>query len=215
MLEWLIKLPIRKRVGLLAIFLGILAIFLGNPYNKAYSRVNLKEIALLSPKDIEKVETLDLADWIIQGKYDYRLLDLRTEKEFNKYNIPMSENVPVQNLLNYDIQKNEKILLYGQNDIVASKGWFILKADGFRSVYLLDGGMKAWKDCVLYPIIPENLTKKEKEKYNKIKYVSKYFGGIPQTQTKDNVVRTTLPKLKAPPKKAVKVRKHKAKREGC
>ena len=215
MLEWLIKLPIRKRVGLLAIFLGILAIFLGNPYNKAYNRVNLKEISMLSANDIEKVETLDLADWIIKGKYDYRLLDLRKPKEFEKYNIPTSECVPPQNLLSSDLQRNEKVILYGDDNIAVSKAWFILKADDYRSVYLLDGGIKAWKDCVLYPVIPEKMNKTEKQKYEKIKYVSKYFGGVPQTKTKENVTQRTLPKLKAPPKIAVKVRKHKAKREGC
>ena len=34
----------------------------------------------------------------------------------------------------------------------AAKGLFLLETEGFKSAYMLDGGMRAWHDAVLYPV---------------------------------------------------------------
>ena len=84
--------PPRKRLGLLAILLGVIAIFAGSPFDKASAKINAKELSLISAEDISKVKVEELADDIIKSKYDYRLIDLRKSNEYEKYNIPSSEN---------------------------------------------------------------------------------------------------------------------------
>ncbi len=76
--------------------------------------------------------------------------------------------------------RNEKIILYSDNEAIASQGWFLLKADNFKNIYILDGGLTNWKDQVLFPKLSLNPTKEELALFEKKKEVSKFFGGQPQ-----------------------------------
>ena len=215
MLEQFVKLPIRKRVGILAIILGFLAIFAGSPYDRSTTRINVKEFALTSITDESRVNTDELADWIIIGKYDYRLIDLREIEKYNSYNIPGSENIPVREILDSDLMRNEKIVLYSDEETVAAQSWFILKADKFKNVYILDGGLKCWEDHVLFPKLPAEPTKEQLTLFEKKKEVSKYFGGQPQVGGGEEQIKREIPKLKAPPKVTVTKKRKKKSREGC
>jgi rhodanese-related sulfurtransferase len=214
MLEQFVKLPIRKRVGILAIILGFLAIFAGSPYDRSTTRINVKEFALTSITDESRVNVDELADWIIIGKYDYRLVDLRDTEKYNSYNIPGSENIPVREILDSDLMRNEKIVLYSDKETVAAQSWFILKADNFKNVYILEGGLKYWEDHVLFPKLPAEPTKEQLALFEKKKEVSKFFGGQPQFGGEEEIKRET-PKLKAPPKVPVTKKRKKKSREGC
>jgi len=109
MLKFFVSLPLRKRVGLVGILLGFIAIFAPDPYHRTTTSVNTKEIAMetLSSKDQITVE--ELADWIIHGKMDFRLIDLRTPGKYNEYNIPESECVTI---LKGGLEKWGKEVLY-------------------------------------------------------------------------------------------------------
>ena len=39
-----------------------------------------------------------LAGWIVEGRADYRLIDLRDETAFGEYHVPTAENVPLTTL---------------------------------------------------------------------------------------------------------------------
>jgi rhodanese-related sulfurtransferase len=212
------SLPPRKRMGILAIILGILAIFADSPYNKVTANVNLKDLAINSSKDVDRVKIEDLADWLIKGKMDYRLIDLRREEDFLKYNIPSSENITIENLLAKDLQRNDKILLYSDDDFSSSQAWFLLKSSSFKSVSVLKGGLDKWKSNILFPACNcnENPSTAQLHKHNKLAEVSKFFGGKIQTErisdTKNNF---EMPELAAPVKVTLKRAKGKKKREGC
>jgi len=62
MLEQFVKLPIRKRVGILAIILGFIAIFAGSPYDRSTTRINVKELTNISVKEDHSINTDDLAE---------------------------------------------------------------------------------------------------------------------------------------------------------
>jgi len=214
MLKWLANLPVRKRVGLLGILLGILAIFGGDPYQTNTVNVDLKDIVY---NKVDRIKPLELADWIIKGNYDFVLVDLRNREEFAKYNIPTSECILLPSLLgNNDLSRTDKIILYADDDFTAAKGWLVLTAKNYKYVSVLEGGIKAWEKDVLYPKIPEKIKPEEKAKYEKIKSISKYFGGTPQTGGKSEpVVKRLVPKVKIPVGVSFKRRKKKAAREGC
>jgi rhodanese-related sulfurtransferase len=215
MLEQFVKLPIRKRVGILAIILGFLAIFAGSPYDRSTTRINVKEFALTSITDESRVNVDELADWIIIGKYDYRLVDLRDTEKYNSYNIPGSENIPVREILDSDLMRNEKIVLYSDEETVAAQSWFLLKADKFKNVYILEGGLKCWEDQVIFPKLPAEPTKEQLTLFEKKKEVSKFFGGQPQVGGGEEQIKRETPKLKAPPKVTVTKKRKKKSREGC
>jgi len=216
MLKWYAHLPVRKRVGILAILLGILAIFAGNPYNRATTRVNLKELSLTASETVNKVTVSDLADWIIKGNLDYRLVDLRNEKAYSKYHIPTAENIPVESLLDSDLMRNEKIILYSDDETIASQALFILKADDYRGVYILKGGLDAWKNEVLFPAPPVNPTKEQLAEFEKKKGISKFFGGQPRIASEQTSSQMKEPEIiSAPPKITITKKRKKKAREGC
>lgn len=211
-------LNLNKKLALIAIVLAVTALIIGSPTNKTNVTINPSELALMISKGADHIDVEELADWIIQGKIDYRLLDLRDEKSFNEYNIPTSENVPLANLMNYSIERNEKIILYSDGGIHSSQAWFLLKSRRFKSAYFIIGGLDEWKDKILFPAAPVDSTKESLAQFNKMKEVSKFFGGAPV-----ETASTTTEKVKAPALTMPKIQTttpvngntKKKKKEGC
>jgi sulfur-carrier protein adenylyltransferase/sulfurtransferase len=151
MKNYLAKLSTPKKLAVLAGLLAILALVIGNAGNKNKINVNAKELALSTIKDQDKISPVTLADWLIKDKLDFTLVDLRPEKDFTEYTIPGSVNVRMEDLLNSDLKRNQKILLYGNDDVTSAQAWFILKSSDYKGVYILKGGFNSWKNEILYP----------------------------------------------------------------
>ena len=204
-----------KKLALFALVLGVIAVFAGSPYMGSEVKVNTKDLALSTVKNSDKIQPLELADWIVKGKADYTLVDLRMEDQYNQYFIPTAINIPLAQLSESELLRNQKIILYADDDVNAAQAWFILKSKNFKAAYLLDGGLKKWNDDVLFPKLAVNALKEEIAQFETIKKISKYFGGSAQTdstevsETKVNLRTpqvTTQPNVTKPKKK---------KREGC
>lgn len=206
MKEMIMKLSTPKKLAAVAALLGFIALLIGNPTNKNVIDVNAKELALATVKSQDRIDVMTLADWLIKENMDYTLVDLRSEKDFGEYNIPSSENIPVESLLTSDFSRNQKILLYGNDDVTSAQAWFILKSANYKAVYILNGGMNAWKNEILFPKLDAEATAEQTAAFEKHKQVSLHFGGTPQivsgsTTTTVSAQTTTapaMPKLTAP-----------------
>lgn len=221
-IELLQKVDLKIKLAAFAIFLGLTAFIISNPFETTYAKINTKDLAVMVQREIDHISVEDLADWIIKGKSDYRLIDLRTEKEFNEYNIPGSENIQITNLLDGQIARNEKIVLYSDGGIHAAQAWFLLKAKDFKNVYMLKGGLEEWKDKILFPKLAANATEVEKAKFEIASAISRYFGGTPQLvsgeQPTSVAIQSTTPqapKIQAPAGASSGGGVKKKKREGC
>jgi rhodanese-related sulfurtransferase len=204
-----------KKLALAALLLGAIAVFAGSPYLGSEVKVNTKELALSTVKSSDKVNVLELADWIIKEKSDYTLVDLRNEKEFAEYFIPTAVNIPLETLPEAGLLRNQKIILYGDDDLKAAQAWFILKSNNYKGVYLLDAGLEKWKDEILFPNLAVNATADEIAEFEKLKEICKYFGGVPQTggtETVDRKIKLPTPQVTTQPG-VTKTKKKK--REGC
>jgi rhodanese-related sulfurtransferase len=210
------NLSIEKKLASFAVLLGLVALFAGNPYGGTTIKVNEKDIALSTVGNSDKVTVTDLADWIIKGKSDFELVDLRSEEKYNKYSIPNSQCIPLPQISSSELFRNQKILLFSDDDVTASQAWFILKSKGYKGVYILDGGLDAWKEQVLFPKAPLNPTKEQKAEFEKMKEVAKFFGGQAQT---DSSVTEKKQQIKLPSSNnttnIVVPKGKKKKREGC
>lgn len=171
------ELDLKYKLASIAILLGIVALFAGDPYDGTTIKVNAKEIALSTVNNSDKINPADLADWIIQGKADYILVDLRPAEKFSEYTLPEAENIPLVELPNSDLLRNQKIILFADDEVTAAQGWFILKTRNYKSVYILEGGLNGWKDKVVFPKVPANPSKEEIAKLEKMRVVAQYFGG--------------------------------------
>jgi len=212
------NMSLNQRLAALLLLFALGALVAGNPYRGAKATIDTEELALIVENKVDHVSAEELADWIIQGKADYRLIDLRTEKEFAEYAIPTAENIPLPELANSTLQRNEKIIIYSEGGIHSAQAWFLLRARGFKSVYMLFGGLDEWKDKILFPTIPENATAEQRINFERVKAVSLYFGGTPQTGAAEMVARpqVALPKLSLPAGGGGAGQpKAKKKKEGC
>ncbi len=221
MKELILKLSTPKKLAIVAAILGMFALIIGDPTNSNKISVNAKALALSTIKDQDKIDVMTLADWLIKGNADYALIDLRNEKKYSEYNIPSSINIRMEDLLSSDLMRNQKILLYGDDDVAAAQAWFILKSSGFKGVYILEGGMTAWKDEIMFPKLSANATPEQTASFEKAKQVSLFFGGTPQivsgsesssAVSMQKAPAQSVPKLTVPANTKSSAKK---KKEGC
>lgn len=217
MKKFLSDLTTNQKLGAVALLLGIIALFAGDPYGGTSIKVNEKDLTLSTVGNSDKISVTDLADWIIKNKADFELVDLRDENKFNEYSIPVAQNIPLPQLASSDLLRNQKIILFSDDNVASSQAWFLLKSKNYKGVYILDGGLSAWKDKVLFPKAPVNGTKDELAEFEKMKEVAKYFGGQAQS---DSLVTNSKPEIKLPVSNTNKTNTNvpsgkKKKREGC
>lgn len=191
------NLTLNKKLAAIAIALGFIGLFLGNLYKGNLLSMNTKELSMIVETKVDHVTVQDLADWIIQAKMDFKLIDIRTEQEYNEYHIPNSENITMTSLEKADIQKSEKIVIYSEGGIHSAQAWMLLKAKGYKGVYILFGGLEDWKDQILFPKLPETATPDQVAKFEKTKEISKFFGGTPSVGGSADV-KTETPKMEMP-----------------
>jgi rhodanese-related sulfurtransferase len=177
------SMTLNARLGLVLALLSIGALLIGNPTRGANLTIDPQELARIVLTETDHISVQELADWIIQGKIDFRLIDLRGEPEFTQYHIPGAENVTITALPEYGLLRNEKIVLYSDGGIHSAQAWFLLKARGYRGIYILRGGLEEWKESILFPRVPENPAADQAAAFDKIKQVSTFFGGTPLTGT--------------------------------
>jgi rhodanese-related sulfurtransferase len=171
--------PVRAlTLGLAAV--GLFAAFAGDPYRGSHATVDTKDLALRVSKGADVISPGQLADWIIQGRSDFRLIDLRSEKDYATYHVPTAENVPLASLTPGFAGHNEKLILFAEDGAESAKAWYLLEAQGFRSVYVLDGGLQMWRTTVLFPRRTSDMTQSAFERRVQ---VAKFFGGAAQTNS--------------------------------
>lgn len=218
-MTWLLRLTVNQRLALAAFLLGAGAVF-ARPTVGATVSINPQELAVIVQRGADRVAPIDLANWIIEGRSDYRLIDLRDEGQYSRYHIPTAENVPLAALPSVEIEPTEKVLVYSDDGARSAQGWFLLRARGLKGAYMLTGGLDGWKQTVLFPILADG---SKQSSDAKLQAISRHFGGAPRAAgsgsagapVPDPAVSnaTTLPP--PPPPVSGGVRPKAKKKEGC
>jgi rhodanese-related sulfurtransferase len=145
--------PVRRFATVLAA-LGVIALFAGSPYRSAFARVDTKQLALEAGTKADHVAVTELADWLVEGRNDFLVVDVRDAADYAQYHIPGAINVPLAALTHDFARRNERIIFYSDGGVHAAQAWLLLRALGFPSAHLLLGGLEAWKENVLFPKAP-------------------------------------------------------------
>lgn len=203
-------------LGLLAV--GVFAAIGGNPYREGRVTIDTRELARLSSVTADRLAPAELADWLVTGRADYILIDLRSDEEFARHRIPGARLVPLAQLTDQVASRAEKLVLYAKDDVPAAQAWILLKAQGFKSVHTLAGGLDAWDAEVLFPAQPAEETPEAKVAFAKSSAIAKHFGGTPRGVSSGGTDK--LPTLTPPPPPPDTPAKpgetpKKKKREGC
>ena len=209
--------PVRRfAVALLAI--GLLAAFAGNPYRGPFAQVDTKQLALDAGTQADRVGADQLAEWLIAGRNDFLLVDVRDTTAFAQYHIPSSLNVPLAALAADFAARNERIVVYGEGGAAAAQAWMLLRSLGYPAVHLLAGGLEEWKTTVLFPKAPlANAPAAEQIDFARRAAVAKHFGGAAQNAGATTTSAPDLPKLVPPPATApgTAPAAPRKKKEGC
>jgi hypothetical protein len=223
MAGWIARLTLNQRLALAAVALGAAALF-ATPYAGSRVTLDAKELALVVGTEADHVEAPELAAWIIEGRADYRLVDLRGEAEFARYHIPTALNVPMNVLTDAGLGRHERIVLYSEGGIHSAQAWMLLRAQGYQAVYMLKGGLDEWNDRVVFPVVADNPTPQERARDERLRSISTFFGGQPRSAAAvaggaaaaPGVAAPAPPKVAAPPTPAGGAKAAvKKKKEGC
>lgn len=170
------QLSLNQKLGAAALALGLLAIP-AKVYPGRTVTVHEKELATAVAREEDHITPSELAAWIVEGRKDYRLIDIRDEKAFQEYHIPTAENVPLAVLPDQVFEKKEKIVIYSEGGIHGAQAWMLLKAKGYTAAYTLLLGLDGWKDDVLFPVKPANATPEQAARFERAAHLARFFGG--------------------------------------
>lgn len=129
------------------------------------------------------VTTDQVAKMIIQGDPSLEMIDVRSAEEFGKFSLPRSINVPLDSLLNsnnllYLGIPGTKVVFISNDDIAADKAWILTKRLGFKSTYVMRGGLNKWMETIIDPKEPvEEAPETAFETYAFRKGAQLYFTG--------------------------------------
>lgn len=146
---------IRRLLACVAAVLGVAALFAGSPYRARHA--------------VAEVGPVELAEWIRDRKPELRVIDTRTEAEYDDFHLPRAERVAVESLASIRFKPTETIVLVSGDARVIK-----------RQVYVLRGGMRGWIDDVLNPTITAKASPAARAAFQRASIVSRYFGGVPR-----------------------------------
>jgi rhodanese-related sulfurtransferase len=173
-------LTINQKFIVVALVLAAVAVVGPDPYARSYAKVDVKALSLKADQQADRVEVLDLAEKLIAGTQEYRLIDLRSAEAYAAASLPGAENLSVQDFLKSADLKDANVLLYSKDDMQAAQAWVLAKSTGYKSVRIVAGGLKAWNDEVLYPTLATASTPAAAQQLERRKFVSLHFGGAPK-----------------------------------
>lgn len=104
--------------------------------------------------DAGHVTANELAQWILEKRQDYQLIDIRDRWHFDDYHIPTAINMPFAELFRADnlqrIDRQKKVVVYGLGAGNAAQAQLLLSMKGYRA-YALEDGIIAWWDELMTP----------------------------------------------------------------
>jgi len=219
--DWLARRSGNQRLALLAMLLGAGALAIGDVDSGGRVTLDTRELAAIVEGEVDHVTPEQLADWIVAGRADYRLIDLRAEEDFDAYQIPGAERVAITGLLDAGLRRDERIVLYSEEGIHSAQAWMLLKAHRFPAAYILLGGLAGWQEHVLYPLEPPaEAPIAERAAFARAAEIARHFGGAPRTAAAAAAAlppptgadAMAPPTVASPPSSRRPVR---ARREGC
>jgi sulfur-carrier protein adenylyltransferase/sulfurtransferase len=149
-----------------------------------------------------------VADMIVKKDPTLRLIDVRSQDEFEKFSLPGAINIPVSDLLsdaytdvlNQDVKMN---ILYSNGSIVANEAWMITRQLGYKNNYVLEGGLNFWFETIMNPLKPVTTSPDEEfARYDFRMSAGQALGGGSGTvQAKHSAPSTSKPVIQGLPKK--------------
>jgi rhodanese-related sulfurtransferase len=170
-----------KQIGVLvALVLAIVILFLPGQDSKKY-RFDPQTIAGSIEESEDQIDPKTVSEWIIEGRRDFMLIDIRDSEAFEQGHIKGAENIPMSQLLQKDtldeLPEDKLMVIYSNGSSHAAQVWLVMKTAGFDS-YMLEGGFNYWNRVIMNPKVPVGeVSDDEILRYKTQLAVKSYFGG--------------------------------------
>ena len=121
------------------------------------TQVSFMDVAQAAARQEDRVSVEELAEWLIEERKDFVLIDVRSQDEYRQAKIHEASNVPLAELVGGEsmesLPTDRKIVVYSNGSENAAKAATMLRLAGFDA-HLVTGGYNAWHERVLNPDIP-------------------------------------------------------------
>jgi rhodanese-related sulfurtransferase len=170
-----------KWIGIIFAVLAGVVIFILPAQENAKYRPTLATIGQSLKVMNQTIQHDTLLDWVIEGKKDYILIDVRKEDRYEKGHIKGAQNIPLEQFANRatleDLPEEKRIILYSNKISQSSRAWYTLKQFGL-SAYVLEGGYIDWDRAYLNPQVPNaDASEEEIQQYKTRLALKNYFAG--------------------------------------
>ncbi|MCV9389422.1 rhodanese-like domain-containing protein [Reichenbachiella ulvae] len=184
---------VRQILSVLFLMIGTIAAILPNEPTK-YRKFSMEELDQEMKKDMYYFSTDEVAHLIISGDPSFQLIDLRQKADSM---INGAINIPADSVLNekYEgllYQSARQTILYGDDEARTISAWKDLKFRTYPNVYMLRGGIQAWKSDILNPEHPGiSAAQDELDIYERRTAARQYFTGAKAIKKAD--IQIVLP----------------------
>ncbi len=121
------------------------------------ARVSFMDVAQAAARQEDRVSVEELAEWLIEERKDFMLIDVRPQDDYMQAKIHEARNVPLAELVRSEsiatLPADRKIVVYSNGSENAAKAATMLRLAGLDA-QLVTGGYNAWHERILNPDIP-------------------------------------------------------------
>ena len=140
----------------------------------------LVQVAQAVARQEQRIDSAELANWIIEGRKDFMLVDIRSPEAYADAHIEEAANVPITELVSAEyletLPDDRRIIVYSSGSEHAAAATALLRAAGYDAA-LLAGGYNFWNQRVLNPDIPDTAAADEAPQVAKQRAIACYFIG--------------------------------------
>ena len=144
------------------------------------SQASLTAVALAAAQQDDRETVEELASWLIEGRGDFKLIDVRTPKDFESGSIADAENIPIAQIVSQEVlarlPTDRMVIVYSNGSENAAKAAVLLRLSGLDA-HLLAGGYNAWHTRILNPDISADELDGESLQVSAQRAYSCYFVG--------------------------------------
>jgi rhodanese-related sulfurtransferase len=117
--------------------------------------VNAPAIVQTIIDEKDHVTAGELANWLVEKRSDFQLIDIRLPWQFDDYHIPTAINIPLAALFSPEglnkLDRSKKIVVYGLGAGHAAEAQLLLSMKSYNALSLKEG-ISAWWNDVLTPV---------------------------------------------------------------
>jgi len=121
------------------------------------AQVSFMDVAQAAARQEDRVSVEELAEWLIEERKDFVLVDVRSQDDYMKAKIHEARNIPLAELVSSEsiaaLPTDRKVVVYSNGSENAAKAATMLRLAGLDA-HLVTGGYNAWHERILNPDIP-------------------------------------------------------------